>query len=72
VFSFLARTGYVYMCSAMNVAVEFWWGLQDAVMAASARSILITAVSGTEEHLTSVTSKESCQPECSVLGAHTA
>jgi len=56
----------------MNVAVEFWWGLQDAVMAASARSILITAVSGTEEHLTSVTSKESCQPECSVLGAHTA
>jgi len=71
-FSFHARTGYVYVCSAMNVGVEFWWGLQDDLMSASARSILVTAVSGTEEHLTSVASKESCQPECSALRAHTA
>jgi len=56
----------------MNVGVECWWGLRDAVMSASTRSILVTAVSGTKEHPTSVTSKENCQPEYSVLRARTA
>ena len=63
---------YVFRHECWSVGVECWWGLQDAVMSASTRSILVTAVFGTEEHLTSVTSIENYQLEYNVLGAHTA
>jgi hypothetical protein len=55
----------------MSVGVECLCGLLDVTFL-RLHGVLFTAVSVTEEHLTSVTSGENCQSEYNVLRPHTA